>query len=226
MDFELVIHSYAYNNFSVAQGACSDGTYAYILLRTAENGEAIIAKHSLETGKVIKRSAPIYVFHGNDMTFDTARNIIYIAHGSTEGKILTTVDPEKLTVIDQSVEIKKGAGAITYCPERDLFAISKGGKTLHILSNKLKVKNSYSREELAYTAQGMGSDSDFIYFPMSGEKDNILAVYDWNGNYITIVTLPTGWESESLFCVNGSYYVCFYHDSSAYLFKLVFEPVS
>lgn len=223
--FQFVLQSQPYEGNYVGQGACSDGTYAYFILKPAADGEAIIAKHDLKTGALIKRSGPIYVFHGNDMTYDSARNLLYIAHGSSEGKILTTVDPDTLEVVTQSVSIKKGAGAITYSPERDMFAISQGGKSLHFLNSNLKVKSSITREVLEYTAQGMGSDEDYIYFPMSpkdSNRDNVLVVYDWSGNYVTTVHLDTDRESESMFMVNGDYYVSFYFGDGARLYKLVF----
>ena len=194
-------------------------------MKDSADGEAIITKHDLKKGYVVKRSEPIYVFHGNDMTYDSARNLLYIVHGSSEGKILTTVDPETLEVVSQSVNIKKGAGAITYSPERDVFAISQGGKTLHFMDSELKVTKSITREVLDYTAQGMGSDEDFIYFPMSPKgdnKDNILVVYDWSGNYVTTIHLDTDRESESMFVVDGEYYVSFYFGDGARLFKLIF----
>lgn len=223
--FQFVLQSQPYEGNYVGQGACSEGTYAYFILKPAADGEAIIAKHDLKTGALVKRSGPIYVFHGNDMTYDSAKNLLYIAHGSSEGKILTTVDPDTLEVVTQSVSIKKGAGAITYSPERDMFAISQGGKSLHFLNNNLKVTSSITREVLGYTAQGMGSDEDYIYFPMSpkdSNRDNVLVVYDWSGNYVTTVHLDTDRESESMFMVNGDYYVSFYFGDGARLYKLVF----
>ena len=223
--FRQVVFSPTYKEYYVGQGACSDDTYAYFILKGSADGEAVITKHDLKRGYVVKRSEPIYVFHGNDMTYDSARNLLYIVHGSSEGKILTTVDPETLEVVSQSVSIKKGAGAITYSPERDMFAISQGGKTLHFLDSELKVTKSLTREVLDYTAQGMGSDEDFIYFPMSPKgdnKDNILVVYDWSGNYVTTIHLDTDRESESMFVVDGEYYVSFYFGDGARLFKLIF----
>ncbi len=217
------MHCSTTGSYTVGQGACSDGTYVYFLLRTPENGNTIIKKYNLATGEYIKRSEPIYVFHGNDMTLDTKRNIIYISHGSSEGKILTSVNPDTLEVIEQTINIEKGSGAITYSPTRDSFAISQGGKNVIFLNNDLSyVKTVKRTRNDAYTAQGMGSDDDFIYFPMSGSSDNILMVYDWAGKYITTVTIPSTLESESMFFVNGSYYVNFYSGDGARLFKLSF----
>ena len=77
-----------------------------------------------------------------------------------------------------------------------------------------------------YTAQGMGSDEDFIYFPMSGSADNILDVYDWDGNPVGIITIPLKLESESMFWFGGNYYVNFYESGNgAKLYRLEFIEV-
>ena len=112
---ELVpyIHCPTAGEYVVAQGAATDGEFVYFLMRTSANGNGIICKYSLKTRKFAGQSEPIYVFHGNDMTYDSAKKLLYIAHGSTEGKILTAVDPDTLTVTEQSIDIEKGADAIT-----------------------------------------------------------------------------------------------------------------
>ena len=57
--------------FTSAQGAASDGKYVYFVFRQSENGDCIVRKCSLKTKKIVKTSAPIYLFHGNDMTYDS-----------------------------------------------------------------------------------------------------------------------------------------------------------
>jgi hypothetical protein len=69
----------------------------------------------------------------------------------------------------------------------------------------------------------MGSDYDFIYFPMSSEKDNIIEVYDWSGNYVTRIHISDEFESESMFESNGKYYISYYKgsaDPGAHLYEL------
>ena len=65
----------------------------------------------------------------------------------------------------------------------------------------------------------MGSDDSYIYFPMSGSRDNIIVVYDWSGKYVTTLTLNTASESETLFYTNGKYYLNFLSAGAA-LFEL------
>ena len=218
-----VIHCAPVGEYRVAQGAACDGEFVYFLMRLSGNGNGIICKYNLKNGRFVGQSEPIYVFHGNDMTYDAAKRLLYVAHGSSEGKLLTAVDPDTLEVKEQTVDIEKGAGAITYSAERGRFAISQGGKTLHFFDGDLNWLESFDRVTgTGYTAQGMGSDERFIYFPMSGDADNILQVYDWEGNYVGVVNLPTAWESESMFWANGTYYVNFNHDGAT-LCRLIFR---
>ncbi|MBO4326491.1 MAG: hypothetical protein J5950_04405 [Clostridia bacterium] len=207
--------------YKIAQGAASDGVNAYFVMRQEENGDCIICKYSLKTKKLLKTSAPIHLFHGNDMTYDSKTGLLYVAHGSSEGKILTSVDPKTLTVAEQTIDIEKGSGAITYSAERDMFAISQGGKKLHFLDGELNWISSFDRvDNTGYTAQGMGSDEKYVYFPMSSSDSNFIVVYDWEGNFVDQFLLDFAWESESMFWVNGTYYIAFNHDGAAELYRM------
>lgn len=226
---EKVMHCPAYStNIRVAQGAASDGTYAYFVIRHVDDLGAVIYKHRLDDGERVAQSEVIQVGHGNDATFDTKHNRLVIAHGGDQGKMLTMVDPDTLKVVEV-INIPAGSGAITYSVEKDRYAISQGGSTLHYLTSDFKLIESFKRTgNENYVPQGMGSDEDYIYFPMSGERDNVLAVYDWAGQYVTTVTVPDKFESESFFWVNGQYYIAYYRgasDSGAYLYRVNFRIV-
>ena len=87
---------------------------------------------------------------------------------------------------------------------------------LHILDADFNLLQSYSRQtNSGYTAQGMGSDEDYVYFPMSGGRDNILEVYSWDGSYVTTIHIDQSIESESMFWVNDTYYVSYNRGSAS-----------
>ena len=89
-----------------------------------------------------------------------------------------------------------------------------------------KVKLSAGRtDSTGYTAQGMGSDDSYVYFPMSGSRDNVLVVYDWEGKHVTTLTVPVSLESESMFYAAGRYYVAFYAGSKAGASIFEIQPV-
>ena len=211
-DYTEILHTPKQGQYSISQGAASDGTFVYIALRNSDDSGAVIAKHRLDDGSFVAISEPMQLGHANDMTFNTEKNLLVVAHGQKQGKIITLVNPDTLELMED-VNIEKGAGAITYNPATDSYAISQGGKSLHMLDKDLGYVTSFERTKLdGYTAQGMGSDESYIYFPMSGAGQNILDTFDWEGNRVCQVILPTPHESESLFYVNGRHFVSFNYD--------------
>ena len=195
------------SEFTIAQGCCSDGEYVYGVIRNSDDSGAIIRKHKLSDGSYVATSAVLNLGHGNDLTYDSKNNRIVVARGQSLGNGLLFVDPDTLTVTG-SVTIDTYAGAITYNEKYDCYAISRGGKTLEILNSNFEVIKSYTRtDSTGYTAQGMGSDDNYIYFPMSyQDKKNVIVVYDWYGNYIMTIQSDVTREAESMFWVNGKYY--------------------
>ncbi len=177
-------------------------------MREAADEGAVITKSRLSDGGFVARSEILRLGHGNDMTYDSKNHRLVCAHGHSEGKILTIVDPDTLEFIED-INIEAGSGAITYNAKRDIYAISQGGKSLHFLTSEFELIESLTRtDSFGYTAQGMGSDDNYIYFPMSS-TDNILVVYDWEGNFVTKIQIPVNMESESMFWVNGKYYIAY-----------------
>ena len=211
------------NGMTVAQGAASDGSYFYFVNRTSNEGKSIVYKYSMSSLQQVAKSEPFYAGHCNDMTYDDTRRQLIIAHGQSEGKILTPVDAETLSV-QPDVTIGMGSGAITYNAFRGQYAISQGGSTFYVTDGAFKkiLGKTRTDDHSGYTAQGMGSDDSYVYFPMSGSKDNALVVYDWNGNYVKTLSIPLTIESESMFYAAGNYYVNFY-SKGAQLYRI--DPV-
>ena len=193
--------------YVVAQGCCSDGKYIYGVIRKSDDSGVIIRKHKLSDGSYVATSEELFLGHGNDLTYDAQNDRIVCAQGQSLGGVLVFIDPHTLTITG-SVELDTKAGAITYNEKTDRYAISRGGKTLEILNSDFEIIASYQRtDKTGYTAQGMGSDDHYLYFPMSfKDRKNIVVVYDWDGNYITTVKSDVTREAESMFWVNGKYY--------------------
>ena len=193
--------------YVVAQGCCSDGKYIYGVIRKSDDSGVIIRKHKLSDGSYVATSEELFLGHGNDLTYDAKNDRIVCAQGQSLGGVLVFIDPHTLTITG-SVELDTKAGAITYNQKTDRYAISRGGKTLEILNSDFEIIASYQRtDKTGYTAQGMGSDDHYLYFPMSfKDRKNIVVVYDWDGNYITTVKSDVTREAESMFWVNGKYY--------------------
>ena len=198
---------------TVAQGAASDGQYFYFVNRTSDEKQSAVYRVDMQTKALAGRTEPFYAGHCNDMTYDAVKKQLIIAHGQSEGKILTPVDLATFKALPD-VTISVGSGAIAYNATRRQYAISQGGSTFYVTDGSFKVVVDKRRtDSTGYTAQGMGCDDDYVYFPMSGSSDNVLVAYDWNGNYAATLTVPTKLESESMFYAAGQYYVNFYAGS-------------
>lgn len=204
---------------NVPQGATGDGSSFYFALKNSDDTSTKIFKYDISSLKNVGQTSAFNGGHANDMTYNPESNCLYLAHGKTQGTTLTVISCNNMEVV-KDITIPVGAGAITYNASRKMYAVSQGGTTLHFLDESFHVVKSFDRETASgYTAQGMGSDDSYIYFPMSGTSDNIIVVYDWSGEYVTTLSLNTASESETLFYTNGRYYLNFM-SSGAALFEL------
>ncbi len=207
-------------NHTTGQGSTSDGDNFYFAIKNTQDSSAKICKYNMSSLKTTGKTAAFNGGHANDLTYNSHSDCLYLARGRSQSNYLTVISCKDLSIVEEK-QIPVGAGAITYNSLIREYAVSQGGLSLHILNEKFELEQSFDREYAAdYTAQGMGSDDSFIYFPMSGKRDNIIVVYDWSGNYVTTLTLETPSESESLFYASGNYYVTFASAAaSLYLIK-------
>ena len=204
----------------IGQGATSDGDSFYIINKNSSDNQSILYKYDMETCKLKASSDVINTGHSNDLTYNPYSNIIVVSHGIKQGNILTLVDACSLSVISD-ITTSVWSSSVAFNTQKKIYAFSEGGTTLHFTDDKFNLIESFTRSDrTGHTSQGMGSDDCFIYFPMSGSKDNIIVVYDWNGSYVTTLVVPTKRESETLFYSAGEYYLNFNHSGSE-LYRLV-----
>ena len=217
---DLVMSFMGQGECSTPQGVACDGEFFYFVLRNSADTQSIVFKYDMLSLKEMGHSAVLNTGHSNDMTFNPDIESLIIAHGKSQGDRLTLINPDNLSV-SGNVRINVGAGAISYNRKRKQYALSQGGTTLHIADMDFNILQSFSRQKMnGYTAQGMGSDDSFVYFPMSGFRKNILLAYDWEGTLVSTLDLGLSYESESMFYANGDYYVCCnYYGTSLFRLK-------
>ncbi len=213
----------------VSQGACNDGTYFYTVHRDKNDTYSRVYKHRMSDNKRVDYSGKFKGNHSNDLTYDHKNKRLVLVHGSGASNKLSFISPSTLDVTG-SKTVGRGVGALAYSKERDMYAGSQGGNCIFFMPASLAYdsNNKYSRTastegSSGYTAQGMGCDEDYVYFPMSKSgKNNILLAYDWNGNFKKKFTLPgTTLEGESLSEHNGIYYFnCHKSSTGTYMYRL------
>ena len=219
------------NGLNVTQGGASDGENVYLCMKGGEessthNSNVAVYKYSLNPFQFVAMSKIFNGHHANDMTFDTRNGRALVIHGSGGAKLITAVeasmkgDPELITT-------ELGIGGITYNPKRNIYGITQGGSKFQTADADFKMIDDFGRNDnmkSTYTAQGMGSDDTYVYFPMSPnssspEKVNILVTYTWDGKYVGNLKIPLTIESESMFYANGEYYVVF-NNNGADLYRV------
>ena len=213
--------------YKVAQGAASDGEYVYFVMKGNEvnyNSQCVVYKYTLKPFKYVAVSEEFNGHHANDMTFDTKNKRALVVNGSGASGTLTAIDANTLAI--STITTSLGIGGMTYNPSLNIYGITQGGTKYQTADENFKMVKNFGRSDnTGYTAQGMGSDDYYVYFPMSPNSGssnrsvNILVAYDWNGKYKGTIDVPLSMESESMFYAAGEYYVNFY-SSGAQLYKI------
>ena len=205
-----------YNGFNAAQGAATDGTYFYCVLKK-KSGDLetdVIAKMKIGEKKPEKYSEELPLDHANDMCYNPDENLLVIPN--MLGKKISFVDPETLTLV-KSISADALGGtpwAIGYNAKEKLYVVFAGGY-INFCDKDFYVKRQMSfHNDSNYVGQGLDCDENYIYVPMSydtskGTSDNIIVIYDWNNGYIRTVHLDQKIESETMINYDGKYWIVF-----------------
>ncbi len=185
------------------QGGCTDGKYYYhaaIKYGPKVNGSSDQTKNlsriaviDLATGEFVK-FGPTYpagdlsTNHTNDITYNPKTNEFIIANNAPRRTMLTVIDAETLEYKRQ-ITIPCPIYSITYSPERDIYMVgcAYSNNVRGITSDfKLLDQNTHIADQSTwrYTTQGIGSDDTFVYCVLYKSSGNIIAVFDWYGNYV------------------------------------------
>ncbi|MBE5818870.1 MAG: hypothetical protein E7312_07435 [Clostridiales bacterium] len=211
-----VMHCPGYTDeITVAQGVASDGEFVYFVTRHFEDTVTVIQKYKMDTWELVAQSGELYLGHANDMTFDTKNNRLVVCQGTATGEIISIIDPETLELVE-NITISKKISAITYDPVNDRYGTGRGSTKFRIFDNEFNFVELHEIEmNDDYVAQGMGSDKNYVYYPRSGDRDNIIEVFTWDGEHVTTLKIKDPYESESFFWVNGKYYLNYYRYTSS-----------
>ena len=196
------------DKYATAQGACTDGRYAYFAVQ--QNGTTIL-KYDMRSWKLVdSKQYGSVLGHANDMTYNPTRNLILVANNGPEYNVLTGIDPDTLE-IRGAATIKLDIYSIAYNPDRDIYVVGiSGGYKFAFLNNRFKVIKKFKGVETVYTRQGGDCDEDYIYFAQSG-GDNAVVIYDYDGKYVDIISLGNDDEVENIFHVGKSFYTTMHY---------------
>ena len=134
------------DGYAVAQGAATDGTYAYYMLASSTTQMGRVLKIRLSDGAVVGRGPVIGIHHANGMTYDSKRHkLVAVGYGANRQN-LSYIDPDtlKLDEIQPNRTLKysyaskisgmpsgaqnNGIAAISYIPKYDVYVARSRGK--------------------------------------------------------------------------------------------------
>ena len=90
-----------YGGYSVVQGGCTDGTYAYYLMVSSKTQKGKVLKVRLKNNKVVKRSKVLRTWHGNGMTYDSKRHKLVVIGREHRKQEITVIDASTLKITRQ-----------------------------------------------------------------------------------------------------------------------------
>ena len=214
------------------QGGYTDGHYFYQAYITEQaynengttndsNNKCHIIKQDLTGQEDIVISEELLLGHANDITYDSVNNRLVMY---TRGNNLMFLDPNTLGNLG-TYNLGNGISfsRMAYNASTDSYLVS-----LPSLANKnipFKFLNSEfetvagpfnsNTNTFSLTGQGASCDEQYIYllyWDKSTKTENVIAVYDWNGNFVTSITLKTNTdavlkEAENISVVNNTIYV-------------------
>ena len=192
---------------SVAQGAATDGTYAYYMMTSSSNQMGRVVKIRLSDNAVVGYSPyALGIRHANGMTYDSKRNqLVCVGYGAYRHQ-LTFIDPNSLTITSQQ-EVKythadmdgykytpNGIAAIAYVAKYNVYVTRERGDQVSGGVNDIMIFNADTLELIGYvrtkitsafngTYQSMDADEKYVYFlvsPGGNVGSNIVLCLDWN----------------------------------------------
>ena len=210
---------YSYDTF---QGCTSVGKYMYCTLYNRKVEKFKIAKIDLKTGKVVQVSKKIFTGHGNGMTYNSKEKVIVATYKLKSALRVSIINPKTLKlkkvkkiILPKRFKSKiKGISAIAYNAKRNRYAaIVSGTKRIAILDKNFFVETYYTpTKKFNYLNQDIECTNDLVMHVQSpkGQKYNIMACYDWKGNFVSKVYMNKNYELESVCKYNKKVYGAVY----------------
>lgn len=214
-DFGVIFNYRGKDGFSTAQGAATDGKYAYVVMKKKEAGVETdrIVKIDMETMQVVLESQEMPLDHANDMTYDPIKKRLVVVN--MLNNLISIIDPETLELVEQK-KPAYGTWGVGYIDGTEQYAFLAYGSPSGLVitdSDFAPIRSSKLADTTGYIGQGMDADAKYAYVPLSpdsGTRDNIIQIFDINtGEYLGKVSVKTTMESESMFHIGGDHYLHF-----------------
>lgn len=206
-------------DISGPQGGTTDGEYWYQAFYRNDQGsnqannDCIIMKYDMEKKEVVGQSEILQLNHVNDMTYNSRLGYLVVCHNAPFANVVSYVDAESLELVD-TFAIDYFIYSISYNAEKDMYVSGNSNtQTFSIMDAEFKMIGEIhepSSRTASCVTQGGACDDNFIYFTLY--NPNVISVYDWDGNFVTLIELNElitagTYETENMTVLNGEIYV-------------------
>ena len=214
-DFDLVFEYTGRDDFHTAQGAATDGKYAYVVMKKKEDNVETdrIIKIDMATWEIVAESEEMPLDHANDMTYDPATKQLIVVNMLNE--YVSLIDAETLTLLKQQ-RLTFGTWGVGYVDGASQYVFLAYGTPSGLVVTDTSfnpIRSTPLASSEGYIGQGMDADSKLAYVPLSpntGKSDNVIQIYDIaTGEFLGLVSVATKMESESMFHVGDDCYMHF-----------------
>ena len=109
----------------------------------------------------------------------------------------------------------KGIGALAYNKKHDQYVgrVKSTNDLLFIDGDFNAIRYVSIAKPVKQLFQGMDTSGDYVLVGQSFKKGNdynLISVYDWDGNFISVINIKKGYELECLFHTDDKFYAGFY----------------
>lgn len=204
--------------YAVAQGAATDGKYAYFVMASSATQKGRIVKVNLSK-KTDRKTGPIIdIHHGNGMTYDSKRGLLVAVGYGANRHQLTYIDPGTLKIKKQS-KLKytyadkisgmpdkaenNGIAAIAYVPKYDVYVARSRGKgsysnTTGAANNNIWVFDADTLEAVGHIFTKVTASYNGTYQSMDADERYVYYLVSPGGNVKRNIVIALDWNSENL----------------------------
>lgn len=170
--------------------------------------------------------------NANDITYNSKLGLLVICHCGepNAGKNrISFMDPETLTLVDPAtININWATGvsidsegkyidcghaitAIDYNALRNQYVVNMSGyqkfKVLNADFSDTGIVSTPTNQTANYSKQAIGLDDSYVYYLF--HQNNVIAVYDWDGNFVTLIDtdIDEAIETENISIYKNKIYI-------------------
>ncbi len=200
-----------YNGYSVVQGGCTDGTYAYYLMVSSSNQHGKVVKVRMSDRTIVAKSSMLDIWHGNGMAYDSRRHQLVVSsrddpsYGVYRRQQLTCIDANSLKIVggrqrnvgysNFASDYRKsyGIASIAYVARYDVYiADQRETHDLMVIDpDTFEVMGMVSTkimDRYPGVYQGMDADDQYAYMLLSSDgrnqRSNLILALDWNSSML------------------------------------------